>query len=82
MIQTSDTRLGGGCQSMDYKPMKRPAFTLDFGCRWILLDDEMVEAAGVIRAFRIENAQLIDSANACNVLKSLSNLTTYKSRTN
>jgi hypothetical protein len=27
--------------------MKKPAFTLAFGCSWIPLDDEMVEAAGV-----------------------------------
>ena len=32
---------------MGYKPMKKPAFTLAFGCYWMTLDDEMVEAAGV-----------------------------------
>jgi hypothetical protein len=32
---------------MDYKPMKKPAFTLAFGCCWMILDDELVEAAGV-----------------------------------
>jgi hypothetical protein len=27
--------------------MKKPAFTLAFGCCWMILDDELVEAAGV-----------------------------------
>ena len=27
--------------------MKKPAFTLTFGCCWMILDDELVEAAGV-----------------------------------
>ena len=33
--------------------MKKPAFTLVFGCDWILLDVDMVEAAGVEPASEI-----------------------------
>ena len=42
---------------MDYKPMKKPAFTRTFGCCWILLNDEMVEAAGVEPASEIAVSQ-------------------------
>jgi hypothetical protein len=40
---------------MDNKPMKKPAITLALGCCWMILDDEMVEAAGVELCTGIEN---------------------------
>ena len=35
------------CPSVDDKSMKKPAFTLTFGCCWLFLDDEMVDAEGI-----------------------------------
>jgi len=35
------------CPSVDDKSMKKPAFTLAFGCCWLFLDDEMVDAEGI-----------------------------------
>jgi hypothetical protein len=49
---------------MDYPPVKKPAFTLDFGFFWISSDDEMVEAAGVEPDISVENTQLTDSGYA------------------
>jgi hypothetical protein len=46
---------------MNYKSMKKPAFTLAFGCCQISLDDELVEAAGVGLCTGIDNTQVTDS---------------------
>jgi len=46
---------------MDYKPMKKPAIALALGCCCMILDDEMVEAAGVGLCTGIENTQGTDS---------------------
>jgi hypothetical protein len=46
---------------MDNNPMKKPAITLALGCCWMILDDEMVEAAGVGLCTGIENTQGTDS---------------------
>jgi hypothetical protein len=44
--------------------VKKPAFTLAFGCGWILLKDELVEAAGVGLYTRIGYKQVIDFMNS------------------
>ncbi|MGO8718394.1 MAG: hypothetical protein ACLQMO_04145 [Acidobacteriaceae bacterium] len=61
--------------------MKKPAFTLAFGCGWILLDDEMVEAAGVEPVISTENTQVTETENALNFRNSTIAWFAYKSRT-
>jgi hypothetical protein len=45
----------GVVQYLDYKTMKKPAITLAFGWCWMILDEAMVEAAGVRLCTGIEN---------------------------
>ena len=42
---------------MDYESMAKPAFTTALGCYWMILDDGLVEAAGVEPASEIAVSQ-------------------------